>query len=266
MSALEAVDVCVEFPVPRKEISLVALWDFSLTVERGEFVSIVGPSGCGKTTFLNVAAGLLEPTTGAVLADGTPIDGPSPERSVVFQEYGLFPWRTVLGNIRFGPEIRHERGEASERQIQDAIDLVGLGGFESSYPYELSGGMRQRVGLARALVNDPDILLLDEPFGALDAITREVLQREFEAIFMKTGKTVVLITHNIDEAIAMSDRIAVLTARPGRLKGVVPVDLPRPRSDYDVKSRVEYTHIWEETWGLVQSEIGDDRENEFYSE
>jgi NitT/TauT family transport system ATP-binding protein len=257
--SLETRDISVEFPLPRKEVSIVACWKLSLGIKPGEFVSIVGPSGCGKTTFLNVLGGLQEPTAGELLVHGRVAKRPGPERAIVFQEYGLLPWRTVLGNVGFGLELRHEKKAVIREQVQRALEIVGLVGFEQAYSYELSGGMRQRVGLARALVTDPEILLLDEPFGALDAMTREVLQKEFEQIFLQTGKTVVLITHSIDEAIALSDRILVCTARPARFKGEVAVDIPRPRAEIDIKSHQRYMEIWETVWGLVQSEIHDDR-------
>jgi NitT/TauT family transport system ATP-binding protein len=257
--SLETRDITVEFPLPRKQVSIVACWELSLGIRPGEFVSIVGPSGCGKTTFLNVLGGLQEPTSGELLVNGKPTRGPGRERAIVFQEYGLLPWRTVVGNVGFGLELRHEKRSVIQENVRRALEIVGLDGFEQSYSYELSGGMRQRVGLARALVTDPEILLLDEPFGALDAMTREVLQKEFEQIYLRTGKTVVLITHSIDEAIVLSDRILVCTARPGRFKGEVVVDIPRPRAEIDIKSHPRYMEIWEAVWGLVQSEIHDDR-------
>jgi NitT/TauT family transport system ATP-binding protein len=262
MALIDIDRVTVEFDLPQKELILVALWEFSLTIDRASFVSIVGPSGCGKTTMLNVAAGLQKPTSGTVLIDGKPVTGPGPDRNVVFQEYGLLPWRTVESNIQFGLELRGERNGESRAKVQQVIDMVGLHGFEKSYSYELSGGMRQRVGLARALVTDPEILLLDEPFGALDAMTREVLQREFERIFLQTQKTVLLVTHSIDEAIALSDFIVVCTARPGRVKGIVPVDLPRPRADYDVKIHPKFGPLWEEVWRLLRSEVYEELEQE----
>ncbi len=262
MDMIDASDVCVEFPMPRKQLSLVALWQFSLSVGRGEFVSLVGPSGCGKTTFLNVCAGLLKPTSGTVKVEGKLVTGPGPERNVVFQEYGLLPWRTVEGNIRFGLEVRGQKNGTVSDQIKRVIEMVGLRGFEHSYSYELSGGMRQRVGLARALVTDPDLLLMDEPFGALDAMTREVLAREYERIFLQTHKTTLFVTHSIDEAIALSDRIVVCTARPARIKAIVPVDLPRPRSDYDVKTHPDFGGLWEHVWTLLRSEIYEELSHE----
>jgi NitT/TauT family transport system ATP-binding protein len=262
MALIDIDKVTVEFDLPQKELILVALWEFSLTIDSAKFVSIVGPSGCGKTTMLNVAAGLHKPTSGTVKINGQLVTGPGPDRNVVFQEYGLLPWRTVEGNVRFGLELRGEKNGASRTKVQEAIDMVGLHGFEKSYSYELSGGMRQRVGLARALVTDPDILLLDEPFGALDAMTREILQREFERIFLQTKKTVLLVTHSIDEAIALSDFIVVCTARPGRVKGIVPVDLPRPRADYDIKTHEKFGALWEEVWHLLRSEVYAELEQE----
>jgi NitT/TauT family transport system ATP-binding protein len=262
MALIDARDLTIEFDLPQKGLTLVALWQFSLSIDRGQFVSIVGPSGCGKTTLLNAAAGLLKPSSGELLINGRPVTGPGPDRNVVFQEYGLLPWRTVESNVQFGLELRGERDAASRAKVQQVIDMVGLNGFEKSYSYELSGGMRQRVGLARALVTDPEILLLDEPFGALDAMTREVLQREFEQIFLKTHKTVLLVTHSIDEAIALSDFIVVCTARPGRLKGIIPVDMPRPRADYDIKTHPRFGPLWEEVWGLLRSEVYAELEQE----
>jgi NitT/TauT family transport system ATP-binding protein len=258
--SLDAREITVEFPQPRKGISIVACWKLSLTVQPGEFVSIIGPSGCGKTTFLNVLGGLVPPTSGELYVNGKQVSAPGPERMIVFQEYGLLPWRTVASNVRLGLELRHVPKDEADEAVHKALEMVGLIGFEGAYSYELSGGMKQRAGLARALVTDPQILLLDEPFGALDAMTREVLQREFEDIFMKTEKSVVLITHSIDEAIALSDRIIVCTARPSRFKGEVEVDLPRPRVGYDIKADPRYSKIYEEVWRLVESEIHDDRE------
>lgn len=258
MPIIDAREVSAEYDLPRKQLTMVALWKFSLSVERGEFISIVGPSGCGKTTFLNIVAGLIKPTSGQVLINNNPITGPGPERNVVFQEYGLLPWRTVEDNVKFGLELRGEKDSDIADKVHQAIELVGLHGFEHAYSYELSGGMKQRVGLARALVTDPEILLMDEPFGSLDAMTREILQREFERIIMKTRQTVLFVTHSIDEAIALSDRIVICTSRPGRLKEIIPVNLPRPRADYDFKLHPEFGRLWEKVWGLLQAEVYDD--------
>jgi NitT/TauT family transport system ATP-binding protein len=258
--SLDAREITVEFPNPRKGVSIVACWKLSLAVAQGEFVSIIGPSGCGKTTFLNVLGGLQEPTSGELYVNGKKVTKPGRERMIVFQEYGLLPWRTVESNVRLGLELRHTRKSEADAAVAKALELVGLTPFAGAYSYELSGGMKQRAGLARALVTDPEILLLDEPFGALDAMTREVLQHEFEGIFMKTRKTAILITHSIDEAIALSDRIIVCTARPSRFKGEVVVDLPRPRVGFDIKAEPRYSEIYEEVWRLVESEIHDDRE------
>lgn len=260
MTIIQANEVSAEYDLPRKQLTMVALWKFSLSVEPGEFISIVGPSGCGKTTFLNMVAGLIKPTSGEVLINGRKVTGPGPERNVVFQEYGLLPWRTVEDNVGFGLELREEKGNGASEKIHQAIDLVGLRGFEHAYSYELSGGMKQRVGLARALVTDPQILLMDEPFGALDAMTREILQREFERIILKTRQTVLFVTHSIDEAIALSDRIAICTSRPGRLKEIIPVELPRPRADYDIKLHPRYGELWDRVWSLLQAEVYEDLE------
>lgn len=262
---IEARDVTVEFPLPRKGVAITAVWDFSFTIRDNEFCTIIGPSGCGKTTLLNVMAGLQAPTSGEVLVNGRPAAGPGSDRMVVFQEYGLLPWRTVAQNVGFGPELAGEKGARLEQRVEDALRIVGLEGFGQAYPYELSGGMRQRVGMARALIMDPQMLLLDEPFGALDAMTREVMQKELEQILMRANKTVLLITHSIDEAIVLSDRIIVCTARPARIKEVVDVDLPRPRAaliggETDIKSDPAYVKVRELVSQLVQPEIQDDRE------
>lgn len=258
MPLIEARDLCAEYDLPRKQLTMVALWNFSLTIEAGEFISIVGPSGCGKTTFLNILAGLVEPTAGEIRIKGQKVTGPGPERNVVFQEYGLLPWRSVEDNVKFGLELRGQKGKEVNERVHQAIELVGLHGFEHAYSYELSGGMKQRVGLARALVTDPEILLMDEPFGSLDAMTREILQRELEKIIMKTRQTVLFVTHSIDEAIALSDRIVICTSRPGRLKDIVPVSLPRPRADYDIKTHPEFGKLWETVWSQLQAEVYDD--------
>lgn len=240
----------------REKIELTALTGIDLQIRRGEFIAIVGPSGCGKTTFINVVAGLVEPWAGSMSVNGRPVRGPGPDRAMVFQDYALMPWRTVEANVAFGLEFqKHQlsRAEVAER-ISRYIQLVGLAGFERSFPHELSGGMKQRVGIARALVCEPGILLADEPFGAVDAMTREGMQAELERILAKTGQTVVMITHSIDEAITLADRVVVISHRPGRIREVVDVPLPRPRAEYDVKSHPVYLELREHVWGLLKSE------------
>lgn len=224
-------DLSVRYHVARTGAWLTAVRHVDLDVYEGEFLTVLGPSGCGKTTVLNCLAGLVTPTSGELVVDGRPVTGPGPERAVVFQDYALLPWRTVTDNVRFGLEMQPRLRPGSAERIAEAIQLVGLTGFENSYPRELSGGMQQRVGLARALVADPRILLMDEPLGAVDALTREVMRSELERIMAATGKTVVFITHSIDEAIQLGDRIAVFSSHPGTIKEVVEVGLPRPRAE-----------------------------------
>ena len=213
-----------------KSSEIVALEDMSLEVYPNEFVCLVGPSGCGKSTFLRIVAGLERPTKGVVYLDGRIVTSPGPERCMIFQEYALFPWRTVLQNVTFGLEIKGIPKEERVDKAMKYIELVGLTGFEDRYPHELSGGMKQRVALARALVNDPEILLMDEPFGALDAQTRKVMQGELLKIWEKEKKTVVFVTHSVIEATYLADRVCVMTARPGRVKKEFFIDIPRPRS------------------------------------
>ena len=227
---------------PRKP-ALVALYNVSLTVRRNEFISLLGPSGCGKTTLIRIIAGLLASDRGEVLVENRPVTGPGRDRCMVFQQFGLLPWRTVLANVEFALEIdgvsREERAAVARRYL----DLVGLNGFEHYYPHQISGGMQQRVGIARALSKQPDILLMDEPFGALDAQTREQLQEELLKIWGQTDTTVIFVTHSIDEAIYLSDRVIVMQARPGRVKEEFSVDLPRPRWEGDVKADPRFAQL-----------------------
>jgi NitT/TauT family transport system ATP-binding protein len=210
---------------------VVAVRDFSLEVAGGEFVCLLGPSGCGKSTFLNIVAGFIPATAGTLLLDGHPVARPGPDRGVVFQEHALFPWLSVADNIGFGLRMRGVRRAEREAVVRRYTDLVGLTGFERSFPKDLSGGMRQRVALARALANEPKMLLMDEPFGALDAQMRRLLQDELTKIWQDTGRTVLFVTHSIDEALRLADRVVVMTARPGTVREIVAVGAARPRDE-----------------------------------
>jgi NitT/TauT family transport system ATP-binding protein len=206
-----------------------ALEDVSFSVAEGEFCCVVGPSGCGKTTLLRAIAGLEAPDSGSIHVDGGPVTGPGLDRGMVFQEYALFPWRTVSGNVRFGLDRPACACSDCEARVRELIELVGLDGFEDAYPKELSGGMKQRVGIARALAVDPDVLLMDEPFGSVDARTRDHLHAELLDIWSETEQTVVFVTHDIDEAVTLADRVVIMDADPGTVQDIVPVDLERPR-------------------------------------
>ena len=209
--------------------SHLALGDISLSVAEGEFVSIVGPSGCGKSTLLYVVGGFVPPSTGRVTVNGQAVTGPGPDRGPVFQEFALFPWKTVLGNVMYGPLEQGLPKQLAESRARTLISLVHLTGYENFYPKELSGGMKQRVAIARTLAYGPSILLMDEPFGALDAHTRTGLQRELLEIWERDRKTVLFVTHSVEEAVFLSDRVVVLTRSPGRIKAAIDIDLPRPR-------------------------------------
>ena len=208
---------------------LTALARVSLDLPENSFTCLLGPSGCGKSTLLNMIAGFAQPTSGRVLVDGVEVRGAAADRGVVFQEYALFPWRTALENVELGPLIRRVSRAERRRIAMEYLDLVGLKGHESKFPTELSGGMKQRVAIARALANNPSILLMDEPFGALDAQTREILQEEMLRIWEKARKTVVFVTHSISESLFLADRVVVMATRPGSIKAVIDVDLPHPR-------------------------------------
>jgi NitT/TauT family transport system ATP-binding protein len=230
-ASLEACGISMAFYQARLDRRTPVLEAVNLIAGGGEFVSIVGPSGCGKTTLLQILDGLLLPTRGHVLVDGRPVDGPGRDRAVVFQDPALLPWRTVLRNVTYGLECLKVDAREARRAAEWWLDFVGLSGFGLHYPYELSGGMQQRVNLARALAVDPSILLMDEPFAALDAQTRESMQAELLAIWERSPKTVVFVTHDIGEAIFLADRVVVLSSRPGRVRAAIPVPLPRPRED-----------------------------------
>ena len=217
----------------RGGLPVVAVDDVSFTLENGEFCALLGHSGCGKTTLLNMVAGFEVPTEGRLSVDGTPIRGPGWERSIIFQDYALFPWLSVAGNIGFGLDMKKAAPAERDRVVRHHIDLVGLGGFEHHFPHQLSGGMRQRVAIARALSVSPRVLLMDEPFAALDDQNRRSLQDELVRIWQREPKTVLLVTHSLDEAILLADHIIVMTRRPGRIKRRIAVDLPRPRDEDD---------------------------------
>ena len=242
--------------------TLTALDQIDLSIKPGEFVSLIGPSGCGKTTLLKIIDGLIPYEDGQVLIDDVAIKGPGRERAVVFQSFALLPWRTVEENIYFGLELRGIKKQDCQETIDRYIRMVGLKGFEHRYPSQLSGGMQQRVGLARALAVDPRILLMDEPFGALDAQTRNLLQADLERIWQEDQKTVIFVTHAMDEAVFLSDKIVILSPRPGRVQEVIDVDLPRPRGD-DIRTHprfVELTnYIWETLRTMIVRQPEDER-------
>ncbi len=252
-----AENLTAGYELERERKLLTALSNVSLTVHDGEFLVLVGPSGCGKTTFINVIAGLVQPWGGTVSYDGKPIEGTSKDRAMVFQDYAIMPWRTVEQNVALPFELRNTGvpdGEKAAR-IQQTIEAVGLQGFEKSFPHELSGGMKQRVGIARALVTQPKVLLADEPFAALDAMTREVMQAQLERLVMEFNQTVVFITHSIDEAISLGDRIAVISHRPGTVREIVDVGIERPRlAEGELTTHPRYAELRNHLWDLVKDE------------
>ena len=256
---IEAKDVDLTFTPPNRA-PVTALQGLNVVVEEGEFVSIVGPSGCGKSTFLNVLLGLIPATDGEMAIRGNRVTGPGQDRAMVFQEFGLLPWRTVLNNIELGLELRGVPVKKRRPDCEKFIQMVGLTGFEGHYPHELSGGMKQRVGLARALVTDPDVLLMDEPFAALDAQTRDIMQAELLRIWHEAQKTVLFVTHQIEEAVYLSDRVIVMTKRPGQAKKIINIPLARPR-DYEMRVTQEFNDLKLALWNELKDELtagGDD--------
>jgi len=249
---IQAEHVCKLFHTQKGELD--ALEDFSLTVHEGEVVCIVGASGCGKSTFLNLVAGFISPNSGSISLQGEEITGVEPRCGMIFQNYALFPWMTVLENVAFGPRLRGLGKKKRYKKAQSWIDRVGLKGFEQAYPNELSGGMQQRVALCRALTNEPNVLLCDEPFAALDAMTRQIMQEELLRIVHDSQKTVIFITHSIDEALILSDRLVVMSARPGKVKAMYTNDLPRPRK-LEVQLTDRFLELKREVWDLVQEEV-----------
>jgi NitT/TauT family transport system ATP-binding protein len=238
----------------RRDRPFDALRDVSLEVEAGEFISLVGASGCGKTTLLRIVDGLMKPTRGEVWIDGQPVEKPGPNRGFVFQQDALFPWRTVLDNVVFGLEVQGRSKHESRARADGLLELVGLSGFAQHFPHELSGGMRQRANLARALTIDPDVLLMDEPFAALDAQTREIMQSELLRIWRANRKTVLFVTHQIDEAVYLADRVVVMTSQPGQIKAVLEVDIERPR-DLSVKRTPRFLELVDAIWKMIEEEV-----------
>jgi NitT/TauT family transport system ATP-binding protein len=238
----------------KNKASVEALRDINLSIGEGEFVAIVGASGSGKSTLLRIIDGLLPPTQGAVFVDGDRIGRPGRDRAMVFQQDALLPWKTVIENVAYGLTLARLPKVAAQRIGQKFVDMAGLRGFEHHYPHQLSGGMRQRVNVARALAVDPKILLLDEPFAALDAQTREIMQTELLSIWQETRKTVVLITHQIDEAVFLADRVIVFSARPGSVRQQVPIDLPRPRA-LELKRQPEFVALVDRIWKMIEAEV-----------
>jgi NitT/TauT family transport system ATP-binding protein len=241
---------------------VTALQDVNLAVRDGEFLVIVGPSGCGKSTLLDLLGGLSEVTSGRILVDGEPVTGPGLDRGIVFQQYALLPWRTAQSNVEFGLEANGVARRERAGKAREYLDLVGLSGFHDRYPHELSGGMKQRVAIARSLAFDPAVLLMDEPFAALDAQTRDGLQDELLRIWEKTGKTIVFITHGIEEAVYLGQRVAVLTSRPGRIKEVVDVPIDARSATEDLRSDPRFTHYRHEIWTLLRDEVDRARNEE----
>jgi NitT/TauT family transport system ATP-binding protein len=224
-----------------------------LTVRDGEFITVIGPSGCGKSTLLHMVGGFIPADSGTVEVYGTRVSGPGPDRGMMFQEFALFPWKTVAGNVAWGLETQGFPREKTDETVRKYLEMMGLWDFRHHFPAELSGGMKQRVALARVLAFDPKVLLMDEPFGALDAQTREVMQGELTLLWERTGKTVVFVTHDIEEAVYLGDRVVVLTARPARVKEEVEVALPRPR-DLTIKKSAQCHEYRNYIWDLIRSE------------
>lgn len=238
---------------------VTAIEEVSFNIERGDFVSILGPSGCGKTTVLNIIAGFLPQTSGKILLNDKPIRGPGPDRGVVFQSFALFPWKTVLQNTCFGLKVRGVPKAEREQIAREHIAIVGLEGFENRYPHELSGGMRQRVGVARVLANEPEVMLMDEPFASIDAQTRMSLQQDLTAIWEKRRPTIFFVTHDVEEAVFLSNKIIVLSRRPSRVQEIIDVNIERPRAWNDLMDNTEFRRIAHHIVGLLAGAKGDRR-------
>ncbi len=248
--------VAVEGVTKRFGDVVTALDGCSLAVYPHEILCVIGPSGCGKTTLLRIIDGLIRPDAGRVLVDGTEVSGPRPEVAMVFQHFGLLPWKTVYDNVAYGLRVQGRPEREVAAVVPRFIELVGLSGFERTYPYQLSGGMQQRVGLARALAVNPTVLLMDEPFGSLDAQTRELMQEELLRLWRQQPKTMVFVTHSIDEAIILGDRVALMSRRPGRVLEVLAVDIPRPRDPEQVRRSARYLELRQHIWHRLKAEVG----------
>lgn len=232
-----------------------ALKDFSLSIGKGEFIAIVGPSGCGKSTLLDIISGIVKAESGSISIDGKVVNGPALDRGFVMQGYALFPWRTIRKNVEFGLELKKVPKKERNKISDEFIELIGLKGFENRYPHELSGGMKQRVAIARSLAYDPEVLLMDEPFAAVDAQTRETLQDELMRIWDKTNKTIIFVTHSIEEAVLLADRVVVMTKNPGTIKEIVNIDLPRPRTNSDMRVCDDYNLITNKIYEYLHNKV-----------
>lgn len=235
--------------------TVVALQDINLEVDSNESLCVLGPSGCGKTTLLRIIDCLIARDRGEVLIDGQLVTEPRPDIAVVFQHFGLFPWKRLIENIAYGLELRKQSRQEISATVERYVALIGLKGFENSYPYQLSGGMQQRAGLARAMAVNPSVLLMDEPFGALDAQTREMMQEELLRILEGEKKTMIFVTHSIDEAIVLGDRIVVMSRRPGRIQQILPVDIPRPRKILSVRAHPRYIELRNSIWEMLRDDL-----------
>jgi NitT/TauT family transport system ATP-binding protein len=249
--ALEVTGVRKSYTKDGRTLAVVDVERF--TVRDGEFVTVIGPSGCGKSTLLHIMGGFIKAEAGEISVHGRRVDGPGPDRGMMFQEFALFPWKTVAGNVAWGLEAQGFKKEQIEDTVRAYLEMIGLTEFRNHYPAELSGGMKQRVALARVLAFNPEVLLMDEPFGALDAQTRESMQEELTRLWERTGKTIVFVTHDIDEAVYLGDRVVVLTARPGRIREEVKIGLPRPRS-LEIKKSLQCHEYRNYIWDLIRSE------------
>jgi NitT/TauT family transport system ATP-binding protein len=249
--ALEATGVRKVYRKDGREMPVLEVERFS--AREGEFITIIGPSGCGKSTFLHIMGGFIPAESGTIRVYGSPVNGPGPDRGMMFQEFALFPWKTVAGNVAWGLEVQGRPKTDIEPVVQKYLEIMNLTEFRNHYPAEISGGMKQRTALARVLAFDPKVLLMDEPFGALDAQTRETMQEEVTKIWERTRKTIVFVTHDIEEAVFLGDRVVVLSARPGRIREDIPIDLPRPRT-LEIKKSMQCHEYRNRIWDLIRQE------------